>query len=88
MVLHYKNGIGVFEGSWDLPRSFQDLEVFGLKGTRIHDPARSRNEAGRESKTLPWRAPAGALRAHAYMVSALRNKKPIEAWWRSTSTSA
>ena len=29
MVLHYKNGIGIFEGSWDLPRSFQDLEVFG-----------------------------------------------------------
>ena len=29
MMLHYKNGINVFEGSWDLPRSFQDLEVFG-----------------------------------------------------------
>ncbi len=29
LVLQYKNGIGIFEGSWDLPRSFQDLEVFG-----------------------------------------------------------
>ena len=29
MMLHYPNGVGVFEGSWDLPRSFQDLEVFG-----------------------------------------------------------
>ncbi|MGA3187883.1 MAG: Gfo/Idh/MocA family oxidoreductase [Bryobacteraceae bacterium] len=29
MVLGYKDGSGVFEGSWDLPRSFQDLEVFG-----------------------------------------------------------
>jgi predicted dehydrogenase len=23
MILHYKNGVGIFEGSWDLPRSFQ-----------------------------------------------------------------
>lgn len=33
MVLSYKNGIALLEGSWDLPRSFQDLEVFGLKGS-------------------------------------------------------
>jgi len=29
LVLGYKDGVGLFEGSWDLPRSFQDLEVFG-----------------------------------------------------------
>ncbi len=29
IVLGYKNGAGIFEGSWDLPRGFQDLEVFG-----------------------------------------------------------
>ena len=29
MMLHYKNAVSVFEGSWDLPRSFQDLEIFG-----------------------------------------------------------
>jgi predicted dehydrogenase len=29
LVLGYKDGVGIFEGSWDLPRSFQDLEVFG-----------------------------------------------------------
>ena len=29
LVLGYKDGDGIFEGSWDLPRSFQDLEVFG-----------------------------------------------------------
>jgi predicted dehydrogenase len=27
------NGVGIIEGSWDLPRSFQDLEVFGDKGS-------------------------------------------------------
>lgn len=29
LVLGYKDGVGIFEGSWDLPRSMQDLEVFG-----------------------------------------------------------
>jgi predicted dehydrogenase len=29
MVLGYPDGDGIFEGSWDLPRGFQDLEVFG-----------------------------------------------------------
>ena len=30
LVATYPHAVGVFEGSWDLPRSFQDLEVFGL----------------------------------------------------------
>ena len=29
LVLGYPHAVGIFEGSWDLPRSFQDLEVFG-----------------------------------------------------------
>ena len=33
MILHYPKGVGLFEGSWDLPRGFQDLEVFGLDGS-------------------------------------------------------
>jgi predicted dehydrogenase len=33
LVLGYKDGAGLFEGSWDLPRSFQDLEVFGRKAS-------------------------------------------------------
>src|SRR5437899_9363408 len=31
LTLNYRNGVGIFEASWDLPRSYQDLEVFGLK---------------------------------------------------------
>jgi predicted dehydrogenase len=30
-VFGYPDGVGIFEGSWDLPRGFQDLEVFGRK---------------------------------------------------------
>jgi predicted dehydrogenase len=33
LVLGYKDGVGIFEGSWDLPRSFQDLEIFGREGS-------------------------------------------------------
>jgi predicted dehydrogenase len=33
LVLGYPHGSGIFEGSWDLPRSFQDLEVFGRKAS-------------------------------------------------------
>ncbi|MCB1021839.1 MAG: Gfo/Idh/MocA family oxidoreductase, partial [Acidobacteria bacterium] len=33
MVLDYPDGVGIFEGSWDLPHSFQDLELFGREGS-------------------------------------------------------
>jgi predicted dehydrogenase len=33
ILLHYPQGSALLEGSWDLPRSFQDLEVFGLNGS-------------------------------------------------------
>lgn len=33
LVLGYNDGVGIFEGSWDLPRSFQDLEIFGREGS-------------------------------------------------------
>jgi predicted dehydrogenase len=29
LTLNYEKGVGVFEASWDLPRSYQDLEIFG-----------------------------------------------------------
>src|SRR5208283_3801499 len=36
LLLHYPNGMGLFEASWDLPRGFQDLEVFGSSGAEGH----------------------------------------------------
>ena len=33
MMLNYKKGVALLEGSWDLPGSFQDLEVFGRQGS-------------------------------------------------------
>jgi predicted dehydrogenase len=33
MLFWSPGGVGIYEASWDLPRSFQDLEIFGDKGS-------------------------------------------------------
>lgn len=81
LVLHYKNGVGLFEGSWDLPRSFQDLEVFGLGGSLYM--TRDRVELRKSRSSAPESLPLAALapeRAEpvAYMVHCLRTKQPLE----------
>lgn len=53
LVLTYKNGVGVFEGSWDLPRSFQDLEVFGSKGSLYMKNGSVELREGRKTEALP-----------------------------------
>ena len=70
----------MFEGSWDLPRSYQDLEVFGLKGS-VYMTQRGvelkQTKGG--MKQLPLEPlPPERAEPIAYMASALRNKKPIE----------
>jgi predicted dehydrogenase len=88
MVLKYKNGINIFEGSWDLPRSFQDLEIFG--STTAPDGTINRGSihvtqqkvefrSGRETRELPL-SPLPPEKADpiAFMVDAIRNNKPIE----------
>jgi predicted dehydrogenase len=80
MVLHYKNGVGLFEGSWDLPRSFQDLEVFGLEGsiymTSRAVEVRQRNKPAQTVQSDPL--PAERAEPVAYMVHCMRENKPIE----------
>ena len=79
MILHYKNGVGMFEGSWDLPRSYQDLEVFGLKGSVYMTQRGVELRQGRESKALSMEPlPPERSEPIAYMAHALKHKKPIE----------
>ncbi|MGH9720128.1 MAG: Gfo/Idh/MocA family protein [Bryobacteraceae bacterium] len=79
LILSYKNGVGLFEGSWDLPRSFQDLEVFGLKGSLYMKNGSVELRQGRETKQVevPALDPDRASPV-AYMVSCLRQNKPLE----------
>lgn len=79
MILTYKNAQGVFEGSWDLPRSFQDLEVFGRKGSIYVTRDNVQMQIGRESVTVELPGlPAERAEPIAYMVHCIRNNQPVE----------
>jgi len=81
LVLSYPNAVGVFEASWDLPRSYQDLEVFGAgpSGSIYMSHTGVKLQKAREAKDLLIEplAPAEA-EPIAYMANAIKNKKPIE----------
>ena len=81
MVLSYKDGVGIYEGSWDFPRGLQDLEVFGLAGS-VYTSGNGEVtlQKGREPAVkieVPALAPemAGPIQ---YFTHCLRNKKPVE----------
>ncbi len=79
LVLKYKNAVGVFEGSWDLPRGFQDLEVFGLNGSLYMTQRGVELRQRRETKNLDMEPlPKERAEPIAYMVDAMRENKPIE----------
>ena len=80
LVLHYKNGLGIFEGSWDLPRSFQDLEVFGRTGsvymTREKVELRQGRDTTRDLPLTPlapeWAEPI------RYLIGRLKAGQPVD----------
>ncbi len=80
MILHYKNGVGIFEGSWDLPRSYQDLEVFGLNGSVYmnRDGVKIRKGRDAEQATAPAALPPEQAEPIAYMVDRVKSGKPLE----------
>jgi predicted dehydrogenase len=73
------NGVGIIEGSWDLPRSFQDVEVFGNKGGLSMTSSRIEVFAGRERKEVPVGSlEEGRRDPVSYFINAVRDNKPIE----------
>jgi len=80
MILHYKNSVGIYEGSWDLPTSYQDLEIFGRQGSLYMKNGKVELRQGRgEAKDVAIEAlPPERSEPVAYMVNALRNQKEIE----------
>ena len=80
MILTYKNGVGIFEGSWDLPRSFQELELFGLQGSvfmrnGLVEVRKGRDAAAQEIKLDPL--PPERAEPVAHMIDAVQNKRPL-----------
>lgn len=84
MVLNYPHAVGIFEGSWNLPRSFQDLEVFGRPGDNPPGSiymTRQKVELrkGKENESLAIQPlPEDRSEPIAYMSSCIRSKKAIE----------
>jgi predicted dehydrogenase len=79
MILSYAGGVGLFEGSWDLPRSFQDLEVFGLNGSVTVTREAAELRLGREpARPLPLEPlPPERSDPVAHMVDAVRTGRPL-----------
>jgi len=80
LILSYKDGVGLFEGSWDLPRSFQDLEVFGLDGSLYMTRRGVELRAGRRGAAQQIAVePLPPERAEpiTHMVHAIRSNEPL-----------
>jgi predicted dehydrogenase len=79
MILHYPKGVGIFEGSWDLPRGFQDLEVFGISGSVYMANNKVEVRKGRDTNDAILE-PLAAERSSplAYMANAIRSGKALE----------
>lgn len=84
IVLTYPQAVGVFEGSWELPRSFQDLEVIGRSldgqkgGTLMMTHRGVEEQHGGTVTQLPLEPlAADAAEPIAYMVSHMRSGEAI-----------
>lgn len=80
LMLRYKNAVGIFEASWDLPRSYQDLEVMGRKGSVYMKNGSVEEQIGKAPQTsAPIQPlPPDESEPVRFMVSRLREHKPIE----------
>ncbi|MEP7271003.1 MAG: Gfo/Idh/MocA family oxidoreductase [Acidobacteriota bacterium] len=73
------NGVGIIEGSWDLPRSFQDVEVFGDKGSVSVSRNRVEIFIGNQREETKLGALAEDRREPvSYFVGRIRTKQPID----------
>jgi predicted dehydrogenase len=80
VVMQYPdNGVAIIEGSWDLPRSFQDVEIFGDKGSVYM--ARNKIEAmiGRNRKEVALGSLGEDRRDPVnYFIQRIRNNQPLD----------
>jgi predicted dehydrogenase len=80
MILHYRNAVGIFEGSWDLPRSFQDLEIFGREASLYVQNGKVEMRQGRAEAKSVALDPLPPERAEpvAFMANAIRTHKDLD----------
>jgi predicted dehydrogenase len=80
LVLGYKDGVGIFEGSWDLPRSFQDLELFGREGSlyMTRTALELRQGRGAAKEIEPSALPDERNDPIRYMASRVKSGEPTD----------
>ena len=79
LVLSYPKGVALLEASWDLLRSFQDLEVFGRKGSVYMTSRQVELRAGREAREVPAPPlPPERSEPIAYMIHCIETKTEPE----------
>ena len=79
MILSYKNGVGLFEGSWDLPRSFQELEIFGRTASLFMRNGLVEIRKGRQGEAATIEPlPPERAEPIAYMIDCIRKKRAPE----------
>jgi predicted dehydrogenase len=81
LVLSYRDGVAILEGSWNFPRGIQDLELFGPAGSlnlRLEQGVVVRK--GKEPEQKLEAPPLGPelFDALSYMAHCLRNKKTVD----------
>ena len=79
-VLAYPEAVGIFEASWDLPRGFQHLEVFGLKGSLSLARDSLTIQAGRKAATPVNSTALTPVASHPvrYMIDRVTSRQPLE----------
>ena len=80
LVLNYPDAVGIFEGSWNLPRGFQQLEIFGREGSLAMDRGALTLRAGRgkEQQVRPRELAPEAGHPVRYMIDRVRRGEPLE----------
>jgi len=78
-VLGYPDAVGIFEASWDLPRGFQHLEVFGREGSLSLARDSLTIQARRGAATPVENAALAPADQHPvrYMIDRVRSGKPL-----------
>jgi predicted dehydrogenase len=80
LVLGYRNAVGIFEASWDLPRGFQDLDIFGRSGSIHMTQQRVELRKGRQApmEVAPVALSPDQGSPVRYMITQLRAGRSLE----------
>ena len=83
IILNYKDGVGIFEGSWDLPpRQQGNFEIFGRKASAAVRGSNVEVYKGRGAPAMLAADPLPPERAQpiSYIVNRLRTGQPLDHW--------